>query len=152
MRRHPSLLVPCLVVALALGVVARGQDERRDPALARLVGAWSGDGQLEGQDALAFAGFTWALADRFLSLSFSRTGGGGAYEAQAYLRPTGGGRLAGTWLDSQGEVTTFEGRVEGASLTMDWAHDVYGPERLVFSVVDDRRLELTTLSAGFPLN
>lgn len=147
MHRRVVLLVPGLLVGLALvTLVARAQDRpARDPALTRFVGEWSGEGQVEGQDALAYAGFSWALADRFLSLSFSRTGGGGAYEAQAYLRPTDG-RLAGTWLDSAGEVTTFEARREGSTLTLDWAHDVFGPERIVFTLRDERQLELTTFA------
>ncbi len=145
MRRARSLALG-LVVALALVALARAQERPgHDPALSRLVGEWSGEGSVEGQDALAYAGFSWALADRFLSLAFSRTGGGGAYEAQAYLRPEAG-RLAGTWLDSAGEVTSFEGRVEGATLTLEWAHDVAGPERIVFTLHDERRLEMATFA------
>ena len=145
MHRRAALLVPALLALLSL-VAARAQDRPgRDLALTRFVGEWSGEGQVDSQDALAYAGFSWALADRFLALSFSRTGGGGAYEAQAYLRPAGD-RLSGTWLDSQGEVTTFEGRVEGAMLTLEWAHEVFGPERIVFTLLDERRVELTTFA------
>lgn len=145
MRRAPVLLL-ALAVALLAVARTRAQDRPgRDPALARFVGEWSGEGEVEGRDALAYAGFGWALADRFLSLSFSRSGGGGAYEAQAYLRPDGG-RFAGTWLDSEGSVTSFEGRLEGHALVLEWAHEVVGPERIVFTLVDEGRLEMTTFA------
>ncbi|MCW8139857.1 MAG: hypothetical protein KIT58_13245 [Planctomycetota bacterium] len=138
-----------LALVVALGLVfspAAAQDRGppRDAALERLVGAWSGEGQVGGKDALVFAGFTWALGERFLALSFARTGGGGAYEAQAYLRPRGGGRYGGTWLDSTGEVTSFEARAEGDSLTLEWAHDVAGPERIVLSLEGPGRLVMAS--------
>src|SRR5690606_8904936 len=65
--------------------------------------------------------------------------------AQAYLRPDGG-RFAGTWLDSEGSVTSFEGRLEGHALVLEWAHEVVGPERIVFTLVDEGRLEMTTFA------
>lgn len=140
MRRVARLLLLTLLLALPWPTGAQDRRPARDPDLARFVAAWSGEGQVEGHDALVFAGFSWALADRFLALSFSR----GSYEAQAYLRPAGGGRLEGTWLDSEGQVTAPEGRVDGSTLTLEWAHQVVGPERITWTLLDADRLELTT--------
>ncbi|MCO5169605.1 MAG: hypothetical protein M9894_24965 [Planctomycetes bacterium] len=146
-----------LVLALVLGAglalapaAAQDRGPPRDVALDRLVGAWSGEGQVGGKDALVFAGFSWALGERFLALAFARTGGGGAYEVQAYLRPLGGGRYGGTWLDSLGEVTSFEARAEGDALTLEWAHEVAGPERIVLTLEGAQRLVMTSFERRGP--
>jgi hypothetical protein len=140
-RTFERLAVVVLVVVLGARPGGAQDAPARDPLLDRLVGTWTVDAGAQGGPA-EFVAARWTLGDRFLSLAWTHAGGGAAplgepYDAQAYLRPAGPGRLDGTWLDSTGAMGPLTGLVAGDTLTLERPPTAHGPARVTLTLTHD---------------
>lgn len=119
MTRTAAVLVACLLVAG--GAQAQKPD---DPFLARLIGAWAGDGTVLNQPAKIQLEWAWTLDRQFARLVFrnemSAAPAMRIFEGHAYYRGSGDGGYAGTWFDSSGAIRPIKARLDGEAIVATW--------------------------------
>ncbi len=122
-----SRLVFALSCLLMLGPPAAGAQEPSGDVpdlLARLEGAWSGDGTILGQPAKVEMQWEPVLDRAFLRLTWVSHIGAAPktmrFEGQAYYRRTGPASARATWFDSSGQVRPIVVTAAGEALVAAW--------------------------------
>lgn len=121
-----TLALSCAIVLLGPdgGVRAQGPPADVPALLARLEGAWRGDGTILGQPAAVEMQWAPVLDRAFLRLTWVSHIGAPPktmrFEGQAYYRRTGPGAARATWFDSSGQVRPIVVTVDGDALVAAW--------------------------------
>ncbi|MCG8604682.1 hypothetical protein MJD09_06750 [bacterium] len=77
-----------------------------DPFLNKLLGTWTGKGELLGTDSRFKMTWKWVLDGKFARLTFQNK----FLKAQAFYQTEGNDEYKGTWFDSRGQGLASEGR------------------------------------------
>jgi hypothetical protein len=115
--------------------------------LDRLIGSWSGRGQVYGMDARLQMKWEWILGNQFARVTFrnemtNQSGGTQVFEAHAYYKPVGKGYYQGSWFDSQGDVHPIKADVEGETLSVLWGISVAKCGHTAYHFLDGGKVEV----------
>jgi hypothetical protein len=139
-------LVACTASALQAGA---GPEALPSPPealiLERLQGLWEGEGTWLGAKGRGRLAITPVLEGRFTRLEYrvERTAGEAAlrFAGDAYYAVSGG-RLSGTWFDSEGNVHALQARASDGALEVDWGPPGEPRGRSTYRRLDAVQLEV----------